>query len=88
MTVNSSTTRDRILAAAKTLWATDPDVKAFALRFDETSIDESSGGWELPVASDAEDVNAYELTRAIERIQERLEKETGEFVTVYLELDI
>lgn len=86
MTVNSSATRDRIIAAAKRIWDSSPDVKSFALRFEDSAVDESSGGWEFPVMSDLEDPNAYDLARALERIQEQLEGETGEFVTVYLDL--
>ena len=88
MTINSTATRERILAAAKNLWQTDADVKAFALQYHDSALDESSGGWEFPVISGAEDVDAYELTRAIERIQEKLEKETGEFISVYLDLGV
>lgn len=63
-----------------------PEFATFRFTITPEDIEDASGGWAIPVHSDAEDVSAYDVARAIDRIQEELEKRTNEMVVVFLDI--
>jgi hypothetical protein len=61
-------------------------INQFHLKLNEAGLEESFDGWVLPAHLIPNGtVNSYELSRAIEEIQQDIEKQSGQTVTVLLE---
>lgn len=60
-------------------------VHQFGLRVLEDKVRPVQTGWAVPVASGVQTGSAYELARALERIQEDAEKQTSLSISLYLD---
>jgi hypothetical protein len=61
-------------------------IERFHLQLSDEQLEESFGGWVLPAHLLANGtINSYELSRALEQIQEDIEQQSGQTVTVLLE---
>lgn len=86
MALETNKQREQLLTALRDAWNAEAElVKRFGLVWDEGHVEQSHGGWIVPVSSGVEGGSARELVRALDTIEDRLEQSTSLDVSVLLE---
>ncbi len=76
----------KLLGALESVWKTNDElVKRFGLEVMRTGIEEYYGVWAVPVASGVQQGSSYDLTRALNSLQEQVENVAQVPVTILLD---
>jgi len=88
--VKSTVEHERIvlLHALKQIWAQNGTMVPFGMKFMPEAIEKIMGTWTVPVVCEQGDAPAYELSRALDRIQEELERSSSLPAVIILEPEL
>lgn len=85
MTTNGAYDRDHLIKEVEMVLASEPAALQFRLRLITDGVEHLQHGWAVPVASGVEGGSGYDLSRAIDRVQELVELRTNEQLSVFLD---